>query len=186
MVFVAIRLPDGASQERTMAVSDEIERLLLSTPGIEAATTLGGVDRLTQTNNSNVATVIGLLKPWEERGALTQQAIIRSLQPHFAKERNAIVFAFGQPPILGLGASGGFEFMIQDRSDAGVARFERGDSRRSSPPPASGRRSPASAPASGRRCRNTGSISTPTRRRRSACRSPMSTRRCRPSWAACT
>ncbi len=33
------------------------------------------------------------------------------------------MFAFGQPPILGLGASGGFEFMMQDRSDAGVAKL---------------------------------------------------------------
>ncbi|MEP7118487.1 MAG: efflux RND transporter permease subunit, partial [Acidobacteriota bacterium] len=122
-IFVSIRLPDGASQERTKEISDAIETLLLSTPGVEAVTTLGGVDRLTQTNNSNVTTVIGLLKPWAERGALTQQAIIRSLQPSFAKVRGAIVFAFGQPPILGLGASGGFEFMIQDRSDAGVARL---------------------------------------------------------------
>ncbi|MCC7123458.1 MAG: multidrug efflux RND transporter permease subunit [Acidobacteria bacterium] len=122
-VFVAIRLPDGASLERTMQVSAEVEQILLSTDGVEAATTLGGVDRLTQTNNSNVATVIGLLKPWEERGANTQQAIIRTLMPRFAKIRTAIVFAFGQPPILGLGASGGFEFMIQDRGDAGVARL---------------------------------------------------------------
>ena len=123
-VFVSVRLPDGASLERTIQVSTEVEHMLLATAGIEAATTLGGVDRLTQTNNSNVATVIGLLSPWEERGANTQQEIIRTLRPKFARIRDAIVFPFGQPPILGLGASGGFEFMIQDRGDAGVARLD--------------------------------------------------------------
>ena len=33
------------------------------------------------------------------------------------------MFAFGLPPILGLGTSGGFEFMLEDRADGGVAQL---------------------------------------------------------------
>ena len=65
--FVAVRLPDGASLERNLRVSEKIEKIVSSTPGVEDMTTFGGFDFITQTNNSNVTTVIGTLKPWEER-----------------------------------------------------------------------------------------------------------------------
>src|SRR5216683_1863738 len=123
--FVAVRLPDGASIERTDRVVGQVEDILRSNPGIEAVTTLGGLDRLTNTINSNVSTVIALLKPWDERDALhlDQQAILRAVQPKFAQLQSAIVFGFGLPPILGLGASGGFELMLQDRTDGELTRL---------------------------------------------------------------
>jgi len=123
--FVAVRLPDGASIERTNRVVGQVEAILRSTPGVEAATTLGGLDRLTNTINSNVSTVIALLQPWEERQArhLDQQSIVRALQPRFAQLPSAIVFGFGLPPILGLGNSGGFELMLQDRGDNELTRL---------------------------------------------------------------
>jgi hydrophobe/amphiphile efflux-1 (HAE1) family protein len=123
--FVAVRLPDGASIERTDRVVGQVEAILRSTPGVEAATTLGGLDRLTNTINSNVSTIIALLEPWDERAArsLDQQAILRAIQPKFAQLPSAIVFGFGLPPILGLGASGGFELMLQDRTDGELARL---------------------------------------------------------------
>jgi hydrophobe/amphiphile efflux-1 (HAE1) family protein len=123
--FVAVRLPDGASIERTDHVVGQVEEILRSNPGVEAVTTLGGIDRLTNTVNSNVSTVIALLKPWGERDALhlDQQAILRTVQPKFAQLQSAIVFGFGLPPILGLGASGGFELMLQDRTDGELARL---------------------------------------------------------------
>src|ERR1700704_1052153 len=123
--FVAVRLPDGASLERTDRVVSQVEDILRSNPGVEAVTTYGGLDRLTNTINSNVSTVIALLKPWEERDAmhLDQQAILREVQPKFAQLQSAIVFGFSLPPILGLGASGGFELMLQDRTDGELTRL---------------------------------------------------------------
>src|SRR5256885_1508068 len=123
--FVAVRLPDGASIERTDGVVGQVEAILRSTPGVEAATTLGGLDRLTNTINSNVSTIIALLEPWDERAArsLDQQAILHAIQPKFAQLQNAIVFGFGLPPILGLNASGGFELMLQDRTNNELMRL---------------------------------------------------------------
>jgi multidrug efflux pump len=123
--FVAVRLPDGASIERTDRVVSQVEDILRSTPGVEAATTLGGLDRLTNTINSNVSTVIALLKPWDERDALhlDQQAILRAVQPKLSQLQSGIVFGFGLPPILGLGAAGGFELMLQDRTDGDLGRL---------------------------------------------------------------
>ena len=123
--FVAVRLPDGASLERTDRVVTQVEEVLRANPGVEAVTTLGGLDRLTNTINSNVSTVITLLKPWDERAAmhLDQQTILRQVQPKLAQLQSAIVFGFGLPPILGLGAAGGFELMLQDRTDGDLTRF---------------------------------------------------------------
>src|SRR6516225_87535 len=123
--FVAVRLPDGASIERTDRVVGQVEDILSANPGVEAVTTLGGLDRLTNTINSNVSSVITLLKPWDERAAmhLNQQTILQQVQPKLAQLQSAIVFGFGLPPILGLGATGGFELMLQDRTDSELTRL---------------------------------------------------------------
>src|SRR5256712_5791772 len=123
--FVAVRLPDGASIERTDRVVGQVEDILSANPGVEAVTTLGGLDRLTNTINSNVSTVIALLKPWDERAAmhLDQQTILQQVQPQLAQLQSGIVFGFGLPPILGLGAAGGFELMLQDRTDGELTRL---------------------------------------------------------------
>ncbi len=118
VLFAAVRLPDGASLERNLEVTAEVEAIVANTPGVADTTTFGGFDFITQTNNSNVATVIGTLEPWEERKAPNLQfdAILGRLQQQFFPVQGAIAFGFGLPPILGLGSAGGFEFMVEDRS----------------------------------------------------------------------
>jgi len=37
------------------------------------------------------------------------------MQKEFAKVPEAFTFAFGLPPILGLSATGGFQYMLEDR-----------------------------------------------------------------------
>jgi multidrug efflux pump subunit AcrB len=56
----ALRLPDGASIHRNERAAAQIEKILASTPGVEHVTTFGGLDFVTSTNNSNVATIFGL------------------------------------------------------------------------------------------------------------------------------
>jgi hydrophobe/amphiphile efflux-1 (HAE1) family protein len=118
--FTAVRLPDGASLERTRLVTNKVENILRNTPGVQDVTTFGGLDILTSTQNSNVATVIATLKPWEERKSKQLQfaSILGSAQTKFFGIPEGVVFGFGLPPILGLGTSGGFEFMLEDRSGA--------------------------------------------------------------------
>ncbi len=185
---MAVRLPDGASIERTDRVVGQVEDILRSNPGVEAVTSYGGLDRLTNTINSNVATVIALLEPWDERDALhlDQQAILRAMQPKFAQVQSAIVFGFGLPPILGLGASGGFELMLQDRTDGDLTPpFGRDTGLRASRTAASGNRVDQHGVAYGRP-HSSASTSIPTKRKRSGCPLPMSIRRCRHFSAGCT
>jgi hydrophobe/amphiphile efflux-1 (HAE1) family protein len=123
--FTAVRLPDGASLERTQAVTTKVEQILAKLPGVQDVTTFGGLDILTSTNNSNVATVIATLKPWEDRKKKEEQfdAILGGAQGRFFAIPEAVVFGFGLPPILGLGTAGGFEFMLEDRADGSTAQL---------------------------------------------------------------
>jgi hydrophobe/amphiphile efflux-1 (HAE1) family protein len=123
--FVAVHLPDGASIERTKRATDQVENLMLSLPGVEGTTVLGGTDFVTTTNNSNVSTVIATLKPWEERKSkdLQFESILMGAQMRLSTVRDAFSFAFGLPPILGLGTSGGFEYMLEDRTSGDIAQL---------------------------------------------------------------
>jgi hydrophobe/amphiphile efflux-1 (HAE1) family protein len=122
-VFISsVRLPDGASIERNVATSIQVESVLRSTPGVADVSVVGGLDIPTATNNSNVSTVFATLKPWDERKAKNVQfeSILGSVQQRYYGIKDGFTFAFGLPPILGLGTSGGFEFMLEDRSGGDV------------------------------------------------------------------
>ncbi len=118
-VFISsVRLPDGASIERNIETSKQVENVLKTTPGIADTSVVGGLDVPTSTNNSNVTTVFATLKPWDERKAKNVQfeSILASVQQRYYGIKDGFIFAFGLPPILGLGTSGGFEFMLEDRA----------------------------------------------------------------------
>jgi len=122
--FAALRLPDGASIHRNERAAGQIEKILGSMPGVEHVTTFGGMDFVTSTNNSNVATIFATLKPWEERKTKDTQfetLLGRAQQSFFMQLHDGFAFGFGLPPILGLGTSGGFEFMLEDRANGSIA-----------------------------------------------------------------
>ncbi len=123
--FVAVRLPDGASLERNQRVTEQVEKIIMSLPGVEDCTTFGGLDITTSTNNSNVATLIATLKPWEERKTkdLQLNGILAQAQGRFNQVEEAFVFGFGLPPILGLSSTGGFEFMLEDRAGGDIGQL---------------------------------------------------------------
>jgi len=125
--FVSIRLPDGASTQRTDAAVRKIEKVLSEIPGIKTYFVIGGLDIATQTSNSNVATAICTLQPWEQRKSKETQldAILARAQAGFATVPEAFSFAFGLPPILGLSTTGGFQFMLEDRSGGDVQSLAR-------------------------------------------------------------
>ena len=88
---------------------------------------LGGQSVLDQAIASNAAAMYITFTPWDERvgsPALTQDAIIGSLMGQFQKVREAMIFAFPPPAIMGLGVAGGFEMQLQDRGGVGLSELE--------------------------------------------------------------
>ncbi|HXK04705.1 MAG TPA: multidrug efflux RND transporter permease subunit [Verrucomicrobiae bacterium] len=125
--FASVRLPDGASTERTDAACRKIEHVVSTVPGVATYFVIGGLDIATGTSNSNVATIIATFKPWDERKAKNEQldAILANAQRGFATVPEAFSFAFGLPPILGLSPTGGFQYMLEDRAGSDVATLSR-------------------------------------------------------------
>jgi multidrug efflux pump len=121
-IFVTVRLPDAASMPRAEAVSRRVEDIVRRIPGVAGTFVLGGLDITTRTSSSNVATVITRLTPWDDRDTpdRTLPAILARMQKEFAQVPEALVNGFGLPPILGLSTTGGFQFMLEDRTGSGV------------------------------------------------------------------
>jgi len=117
----AFRLPDGASQERTQAVVARATQFFLHLPGVEGVTTIGGYDVLTQSINSNTAASFIVLRPWEERRSKNTQlfAILGAANRELSSYPETIAFAFPLPPLPGVGAVNGFQFMVEDQNGTG-------------------------------------------------------------------
>ena len=124
-IFVSIRLPDGASMQRTEEAVTKIEDQIRQVKGISSWFVIGGTDFATQTQGSNVATIIVALLPWDQRKSpdLQLNAILGRAQAGFAKVPEAFTFAFGLPPILGLSITGGFQFMLEDRAGGDLTQL---------------------------------------------------------------
>jgi hydrophobe/amphiphile efflux-1 (HAE1) family protein len=123
--FTSVRLPDGASMDRTDAAAHKVEDAVRKIKGVDHMFVFGGTDFATGTTTSNVATVITVLTPWDERKApdLQLDVILGKAQRAFAQIPEAFTFAFGLPPILGLSSTGGFQFMLEDRAGGDPAQM---------------------------------------------------------------
>jgi hydrophobe/amphiphile efflux-1 (HAE1) family protein len=115
--FSVFNLPDGASMERTDQLMRRAEADLKTIPGVEEVLTMGGLNLLTNAYTSNNASIITMLKPWEDRHAAEEQlkAILMAAQKKFSAYPEAVSLVFPPPPINGLGNASGFVFELQDR-----------------------------------------------------------------------
>ncbi len=117
--MAAVQLPDASSLERTDAVARKAEAILMAEPTVAYVTTITGFSLLSGAYASNTAFFFVSMKPWGERKAKEERVfeVIRRLNgKFFVGVPEATVFAFGPPPIPGLGTGSGFSFMLQDRS----------------------------------------------------------------------
>ncbi|MDP9634670.1 UNVERIFIED_ORG: HAE1 family hydrophobic/amphiphilic exporter-1 [Ensifer adhaerens] len=113
--FVVIQLPDGASLERTQAVARRSEEILRGTSGVDFVGSVVGFNFLSFAAQSNSAVQFAVLKPWGERPAAQGASALReAVQPQLLQIPDALVLAFDPPSIQGLGATGGFEFQVED------------------------------------------------------------------------
>jgi HAE1 family hydrophobic/amphiphilic exporter-1 len=114
-IFAALRLPEGASLNRTEAVVKQVEDIVRPIPGVEGVLSVVGLNFIDYVASSNQAFFVIRLKPYEVRTDPAQNAgaIIAHLRPQMAAIRGAIAFPFNLPPILGLGSTGGFQYVLE-------------------------------------------------------------------------
>jgi hydrophobic/amphiphilic exporter-1 (mainly G- bacteria), HAE1 family len=114
-IFAALRLPEGASLNRTEVVVKQVEDIVRPIPGVEGILSVVGLNFIDYVASSNQAFFVIRLKPYEARTDPAQNAaaIIARLRPQLAAIQGAVAFPFNLPPILGLGNTGGFQYALE-------------------------------------------------------------------------
>ncbi len=129
--FAAMRLPEGASLSRTEELVAQTEAIIRPLPGVQGVLSVVGLNFIDYVASPNQAFFVVRLKPYEERTdpAQSVDAILARLRPELAAIPGGIVFPFNLPPILGLGSTGGFQYVLealQGQSPAELAGVMRG------------------------------------------------------------
>lgn len=124
--MVIIQLPDGATLARTRAVVDTLNERLEQMPGIKDYVSAPGFSVMDNATAPNSAVVWTVFDSWQEREpvGLSLEVMVGQLWGAVADIQEAMIFAFPPPPIFGLGQAGGFEMMIQDRTNQGLVALQ--------------------------------------------------------------
>ena len=121
-LYVNLQLPSAASLERTDLVSQKVENILAHTPGVQSTTSVLGFSLLSFTRSTYNAFFFVTLKPWDDRKRRAEQfqVIKASLNRELSQLPDGIAFDFSPPAIPGVGTSGGFTFVLEDRAGKDV------------------------------------------------------------------
>jgi len=127
-LFVTFELPEAGSTARTTRVLQEVMEILKQVPGVGHFAAITGLNVVTFASKSSAGTIFCQLKPWDERRKKSEQlaGIIAELNRRFSAVRQARVIVIAPPAIPGLGSTGGFSFVLQQReSNDDLKGFER-------------------------------------------------------------
>jgi len=121
-MFLNLQLPQAASLQRTEATATQIEDMLTKTPGVQSTASVIGFSLLSLTRSSYNAFFFVTLKEWKDRKSREEQYqfIRNSINRKLASLPQGVAFSFSPPAIPGVGTSGGFTFILEDRSGKDV------------------------------------------------------------------
>jgi HAE1 family hydrophobic/amphiphilic exporter-1 len=121
-VYINMQLPNAASQERTAQASREVEKILSATPGVQYYSSVIGFSLLSYVRTSYNAFYFVTFKPWGDRKTRAEQyqEIKARLNQQLSKLPQGTAFSFSPPAIPGVGTSGGFQFVLEDRAGGDV------------------------------------------------------------------
>ena len=121
--FVNAQLPNAASLDRTNEVLDEVTAIMQEIPGVQNLIIVGGFSLLDGVQGPNYGMAIVSLEPWSDREH-TVFELLQMANMRLSAITQGLVFAFGPPPIQGLGSGSGFEMQLQDRGGLGLTQLE--------------------------------------------------------------
>jgi multidrug efflux pump len=147
-LILNVQLPDSASVERTQKLMGRIEKIALATEGVKNTVGISGQSLILSANAPNLGSMYVILDEFEKRRGphLSADEIAKRLYRQFdakrAKEsddpkqvekdletarkvQGSVVTIFGGPPVEGLGTTGGFKMIIEDRGSLGLAELQR-------------------------------------------------------------
>jgi HAE1 family hydrophobic/amphiphilic exporter-1 len=121
-LYVTMQLPVAASMERTSEAAKQVEDVLGDMPGVQYTTTVVGFNLLSFAHTSYNSFFFVTLKPWGERKSRAEQyqEIKNRLNQELSRLPQGTVFSFSPPAVPGVGTSGGFQFVLEDRGGGDV------------------------------------------------------------------
>lgn len=124
-LLIAMRLPDAASLERTDDAARKIEQKVMKLPGVASVFSVVGFDILSGIQNTYNSIFWVTLKDWSDRKKPEEQykAIQGNISAAIAGVPDGFAFMIPPPAIPGVGASGGFTFVLEDRSGGSPEAF---------------------------------------------------------------
>jgi multidrug efflux pump len=135
-LYVAVQLPDAASLERTQAVIDRVEQICHQTEGVAHTISVSGQSFVLSANGSNFGNLFVTLREFKDRQHyphddarypqhITADSVSTELKGRlYNKVPEGLMTVLGPPPVAGLGSTGGFKFIIEDRGDNGLVSLE--------------------------------------------------------------
>jgi hydrophobic/amphiphilic exporter-1 (mainly G- bacteria), HAE1 family len=118
------RLPEGSSLPRLKETTERIDAALRQTAGVDAWVDVGGLSILDAANVPNIATTFIIYKKWDQRSAdLDQERIIANVYQALAPIETGQFYVAIPPPVPGLGQTGGFQMMVEDRQALGLEQL---------------------------------------------------------------
>ncbi|HYG05431.1 MAG TPA: efflux RND transporter permease subunit [Stenotrophomonas sp.] len=118
-----VKLPEGASLERTDALLRKVTDIAMHVEGVEHAIAFPGLNALQFTNTPNTGVVFLTLKPFSQRHR-TALEINAEINQKISALGDGMAFAFMPPPILGLGNGNGYQLFIEDRGNLGYGALQ--------------------------------------------------------------
>ena len=119
----SIRLPEGATLDRTEDLARRVSDLAMETEGVSHAAAFVGFNALQGTNTPNVGTVFILFDDFDVRDR-TALEIADDINARLGELKEGFAISFMPPPVFGLGAGSGYSLYIQDRRGDGYGALQ--------------------------------------------------------------
>ncbi|MEY4565638.1 MAG: hypothetical protein RLY14_608 [Planctomycetota bacterium] len=125
-LMLSVQLPDSASVGRTREILNRIESIARKSEGVAHTVSVSGQSLLLATNASNLGSMYIMLEEFGKRKGISADEIANEIRLKcLAEIRDAQVSIFGAPPIDGLGTTGGFKLIVEDRGNMGLDELQR-------------------------------------------------------------
>jgi len=113
-----VNLPEGASMNRTQAVTGRLVEEIKVLPGVNQVISVDGYDMLSNGVKPNASVLFVGLEPWSKRkdSATQIDSLITQVYSKTGLFPEASIMAFNIPSLPGLGMVGGFTMVLQDMS----------------------------------------------------------------------
>jgi multidrug efflux pump len=121
-VLAQLVMPDATSLTRTSEASSRVDELFAKDPAVLNRTTINGYSLIDGQYKTNAATFFVTLKDFKDRYSTSErarrentQAVLMRVAEAAGKINAGLTIPIDPPAIPGIGATGGFEFWVQDK-----------------------------------------------------------------------